>query len=232
MHTRELENLAQISGLSYGPRADRGDANTPLAAGGDPSTHGPSWRMVVDWGTGTFSGIYPGGQSENPASSWYTNRVDTWWNGLYAPMLTADQAAAAKANRHLEPSVMIRRLSFAIILVAVLALGAVSFLYGGWWWPFIAGLAIGALTGRARVTIPVGAAVGLLAWGAPLAYDQVPVRPRPRRLQPGGDHGLRPPGRHPRGPDPLVGTLLGLTGAWLGSAARGWMPRRQPATSR
>jgi penicillin G amidase len=95
IHTRELENLAQVSGLSYGPRADRGDGNTPLAAGGFPSTHGPSWRMVVDWGTHTFSGIYPGGQSENPASPWYENKVDTWWNGLYAPMLSADQAAFA-----------------------------------------------------------------------------------------------------------------------------------------
>jgi penicillin amidase len=95
IHTRELENLAQVDGLSYGPRADRGDGNTPLAAGGSPSTHGPSWRMVVDWGTQTFSGIYPGGQSENPASTWYENRVDTWWNGLYAPMLSAEQAGFA-----------------------------------------------------------------------------------------------------------------------------------------
>jgi penicillin G amidase len=95
IHTRELENLAQVAGLSYGPRADRGDGNTPLAAGGSPSTHGPSWRMVVDWGTKTFSGIYPGGQSENPASTWYENRVDTWWSGLYAPMLSAEQAAFA-----------------------------------------------------------------------------------------------------------------------------------------
>ncbi|HEY8797994.1 MAG TPA: penicillin acylase family protein, partial [Candidatus Dormibacteraeota bacterium] len=93
LHTRELENLAQISGLNYGPRPDRGDGNTPLAAGGDPSTHGPSWRMVVDWGTKTFSGIYPGGQSENPASTWYENKVDRWWSGLYAPMLSADQAS-------------------------------------------------------------------------------------------------------------------------------------------
>jgi penicillin amidase len=93
IHTREIENLAQVAGLSYGPRADRGDGNTPLAAGGSPSTHGPSWRMVVDWGTKTFSGIYPGGQSENPSSPWYTNRVDTWWNGLYAPMLSVEQAA-------------------------------------------------------------------------------------------------------------------------------------------
>ena len=95
LHTRELENLAQVSGLSYGPRPDRGDGNTPLAAGGDPSTHGPSWRMVVDWGAKTFSAIYPGGQSENPASTWYENKVDKWWSGLYAPMLSADEASFA-----------------------------------------------------------------------------------------------------------------------------------------
>ena len=99
VHTRELENLAQISGLSYGPRRDGGDSNTPLAAGGFPSTHGPSWRMVVDWGAHTFQGVYPGGQSENPASAWYTNRVDTWWNGLLDPMLSADAAAPAAGTR-------------------------------------------------------------------------------------------------------------------------------------
>src|SRR6185312_9628988 len=95
VHTRTIENLAQISGLDYGPRPDRGDANTPLAAGGSPSTHGPSWRMVVDWGAKSFEGIYPGGQSENPASSWYDDRVDDWFDGRYSPMLTADQAATS-----------------------------------------------------------------------------------------------------------------------------------------
>ena len=95
VHTRTIENLAQISGLDYGPRPDRGDANTPLAAGGSPSTHGPSWRMVVDWGAKTFEGIYPGGQSENPASVWYDDRVDAWFDGRYSPMLTADQAATS-----------------------------------------------------------------------------------------------------------------------------------------
>jgi penicillin amidase len=95
LHTRTLENLAAVSGLDYGPRPDRGDGNTPLAAGGSPSTHGPSWRMVVDWGAKTFSAIYPGGQSENPASSWYENKVDSWWSGLYAPMLSADEASFA-----------------------------------------------------------------------------------------------------------------------------------------
>lgn len=105
LHTRQLDSLAQISGLNYGPRPDRGDAYTPLAAAGFPSSDGPSWRMVVDWGTRSFIGIYPGGQSENPASAWYVNRVDAWWSGLYAPMLTADQAAAATGTKtwSLEP---------------------------------------------------------------------------------------------------------------------------------
>jgi penicillin amidase len=98
-HKRVLENLADIRGLNYGPRADRGDGNTPLAAGGVPSTHGPSWRMVVDWGTRSFQGVYPGGQSENPASDWYTNRVDTWWDGRLDPMLTASAAASSAGAR-------------------------------------------------------------------------------------------------------------------------------------
>ena len=94
-----VENLAQIKGLDYGPRADRGDANTPLAAPGFPSTHGPSWRKVVDWGAGTFQAIYPGGQSENPASKWYEDRVDTWWNGKYTAMLTAQEAASSRGSK-------------------------------------------------------------------------------------------------------------------------------------
>jgi len=95
IHTREVENLAQISGLTYGPLPDGGDRFTPLAAPDFPSAHGPSWRMVVDWGAQTFNGIYPGGQSENPASRWYSNDVAAWLNGEYAPMLDFDHAASS-----------------------------------------------------------------------------------------------------------------------------------------
>jgi penicillin G amidase len=95
IHARLIESLALIPGLSYGPLPDRGDGRTPLAAPDFPSSHGPSWRMVVDWGAHTFSGIYPGGQSENPASPWYSNEVTTWWNGKYAPMLDFTQAASS-----------------------------------------------------------------------------------------------------------------------------------------
>ena len=34
----------------------------------------------------TAEGIYPGGQSENPASPWYTNLVPLWWDGTYLPL--------------------------------------------------------------------------------------------------------------------------------------------------
>jgi penicillin amidase len=92
VHERVLENLAQVSGLDYGPIPERGDSNTPLAAGGFPSTHGPSWRMVVDWGSHTFQAIYPGGQSENPASGWYTDRAPSWFAGRLNTMFSADAA--------------------------------------------------------------------------------------------------------------------------------------------
>jgi penicillin amidase len=98
VHQRVVENLA-VRSLTYGPRPDRGDANTPLAAPDFPSSHGPSWRMVVDWGAGTFQGAYPGGQSENPASQWYADRIDAWWNGKYTAMLTAEQAASSKGSK-------------------------------------------------------------------------------------------------------------------------------------
>ena len=127
---------------------------------------------------------------------------------------------------------MTRRLALAIVLVAALIEAAVSFIYGGWWSPFIAGLAIGALAGRARVTIPAGAMVGLLAWGAPLAYEQVQYGLGPAASSLAAIMGFGHQGTIPLVLTLLVGTLLGLTGAWLGSVARSWLPVLQRATSR
>ena len=38
-------------------------------------------------------GIYPGGQSENPASPWYDNQIPLWWNGRYLPVPEPGQVA-------------------------------------------------------------------------------------------------------------------------------------------
>ncbi len=90
LHSRHFPSLTQAAGLGYGPRSAGGDYWTPDAAdGGLVAGAGPSWRMIASWtsrGQITAEGIYPGGQSENPASPWYENLIAAWWNGRYLPM--------------------------------------------------------------------------------------------------------------------------------------------------
>ncbi|HEY9241185.1 MAG TPA: penicillin acylase family protein [Streptosporangiaceae bacterium] len=92
LHRREFSSLTGAAALGYGPRASGGDSWTVDAAYGYPVSHsGPSWRMIVQWtGRGFIAeGIYPGGQSENPASPWYEDQVADWWNLRYLPMPSA-----------------------------------------------------------------------------------------------------------------------------------------------
>ncbi len=104
LHTREIYSQLGPEPLSYGPRASGGDDWTPNAASSFimdvhdprllPSEHGPSWRMIVDWGSGQAEAVYPGGLDENPASAWYENEIAAWSTGRYYPMI--DGAAAQK----------------------------------------------------------------------------------------------------------------------------------------
>ena len=116
------------------------------------------------------------------------------------------------------------RLYATLLLAALLALAGV--MLGLWWAPFVVGLALGAITQQARIAIPVGAAVGLVAWLVPLAvvHERDGLWPTAESLAAimGFDH---------RGAVPvvltlLVGTLLGATGAWLASATRSLFLRR------
>jgi penicillin amidase len=89
IHSRAFPALSGSDGLGYGPRADGGDPFTPDAAdGGLTASTGPSWRMIVTLSAAGVSarGVYPGGQSENPASPWYENLVPLWWDGQYLPV--------------------------------------------------------------------------------------------------------------------------------------------------
>jgi penicillin amidase len=90
LHTRQFPSLTGAAALGYGPKPASGTLwSVDAAEGGLKSTIGPSWRMIVGWsgaGRPVAEGIYPGGQSENPASPWYTNLVGDWWNGRYLPM--------------------------------------------------------------------------------------------------------------------------------------------------
>ena len=107
LHSRQFPSLAQVTALGYGPRPAGGDAYTVNAAYGLPvSSDGPSWRMIVRWtgpGQASAQGIYPGGQSENPASPWYQNFVSHWWNGTYLPVPPAGGAATGPIRWELRP---------------------------------------------------------------------------------------------------------------------------------
>jgi penicillin amidase len=114
IHSRSFPSITGADGLGYGPRPAGGDPFTEDAAdGGLNSSTGPSWRMIVGLGNsagaappllpGTPSasspagvyavGVYPGGQSENPASPWYENLIEAWWNGQYLAIPVPGQPA-------------------------------------------------------------------------------------------------------------------------------------------
>jgi len=89
LHSRSFLSITDSTGLGYGPRPAGGDPFTEDAAdGGLDASTGPSWRMIASLSSGGVSaqGVYPGGQSENPASPWYTNLVPLWWDGEYLPV--------------------------------------------------------------------------------------------------------------------------------------------------
>jgi hypothetical protein len=118
--------------------------------------------------------------------------------------------------------------SAAVALVgAVLAVAAMY--VGAWWAPFVVGLAIGVFGPRARFAIPLGGLVGLLAWTVPLVvvHEQYGLGPTARAIA--AIMGLTGASDLPVALTILVGTLLGASGAWLGSAARSLVPSRRRA---
>ena len=58
---------------------------------------GPSWRMIVELGDTPEAHVtYPGGQSGNPASPFYKNRIATWASGNYDHILLAPKESDIK----------------------------------------------------------------------------------------------------------------------------------------
>jgi len=60
-------------------------------------THGGSWRMVVELG-GEAYGIYPGGQSGNPGSPFYSNFTDKWVKGEYNTLVFLKNESETNEN--------------------------------------------------------------------------------------------------------------------------------------
>jgi penicillin amidase len=78
-------HLARIEALSVMDIRNGGNRGVVNATS---ERHGPSWRMVVELTPQgpRASGIYPGGQSGNPGSYYFSNMVDRWAEGKPNPL--------------------------------------------------------------------------------------------------------------------------------------------------
>lgn len=91
-----IKHLMQLDPLSvkvkYGGNHDIVNATS--------RTHGPSWRMVVSLDKSGIKawGVYPGGQSGNTGSNYYSNMISLWATGQYIPLqFDGKDAVTAKA---------------------------------------------------------------------------------------------------------------------------------------
>ena len=116
-----------------------------------------------------------------------------------------------------------------IVLVAGAAITLLGLLLGAWWLAFPVGVVAGVVLSRARWALAAGALSGLIAWTVPLVTTQVQYGLKATSLSLAAIMGFNGAATIPVALTLLVGVLLGLVGAWLGSAARALVrPRSGP----
>lgn len=103
-NVNHLLRIPSFSVLNIPVQGGKGTLNPSYGDGGA----GPSWRMVVELGPDVHAwGIYPGGQSGDPLSAHYTDRLAKWERGeldaLYFPRSLASFAAKPSASITLTP---------------------------------------------------------------------------------------------------------------------------------
>ena len=75
----DINHLAQLPGFGHQDIVCPGSPGSVNATG---ARNGPSWRMVVALGPQVKAyGIFPGGQSGNPASHYYDDMLESWRTG-------------------------------------------------------------------------------------------------------------------------------------------------------
>jgi penicillin amidase len=103
-----IYHLLRLPALSALDVPVQGGMSTLNPSSGDGS-FGPSWRMVVELGPEVHGwGIYPGGQSGNPASSRYLDRLLAWSDGrldtLFVPKSAEEAGSGVASDLKLEPA--------------------------------------------------------------------------------------------------------------------------------
>ena len=102
VHRVNVHHLLRIPALSALGLPVAGGSGTlsPMAIGG---ANGPSWRMVVELGPTLHAWTtYPGGQSGNPASPRYKDRLPQWLDGtleaVHVPVRAGELPAAQRSG--------------------------------------------------------------------------------------------------------------------------------------
>ncbi len=91
-----INHLANIPGMGTGQFKTGGNGGVVNAL---VDGHGPSWRMVVQLGPEVKGyGIFPGGESGNPGSYFYTDMLATWKNGKLDLLLFLQNEASTAAR--------------------------------------------------------------------------------------------------------------------------------------
>jgi penicillin amidase len=96
-----IHHLLRIPALSALELAVQGGPGTLNPSSGSGS-HGPSWRMVVELGPTLHAwATYPGGQSGNPASARYLDRLPQWLAGtleaVHVPLNPSELAGSQRS---------------------------------------------------------------------------------------------------------------------------------------
>jgi penicillin amidase len=88
-----INHLLNIEALNEPRLKNKGSSQSPNAVSG---THGPSWRMVTQMSNPVKAwGVYPGGQTGNPASKGYNAFIKDWAEGSYYELILFDNAEQA-----------------------------------------------------------------------------------------------------------------------------------------
>lgn len=99
VNSARIMHLLRLPGFSALDVPVQGGPGTLNPVGGFRG-FGPSWRMVVELGDSVRAwGTYPGGQSGNPASSRYRDRIPLWSDGALDTLLVPRDSASLAPGR-------------------------------------------------------------------------------------------------------------------------------------
>ncbi|MCU0627755.1 MAG: penicillin acylase family protein, partial [Gemmatimonadaceae bacterium] len=96
-----VNHLLRLPGFSRTALSVTSGNGTVAPASGARRSHGASWRMIVEYANGrrTALAIYPGGQSGNPASARYDDRLEKWRTGVLDTLVVPESLGSVRAER-------------------------------------------------------------------------------------------------------------------------------------